>query len=49
MTREQRERLEEERWRLENNFGQGSFRDGQTRQRIEEINRRLFADRVQSE
>jgi hypothetical protein len=44
MTRERRERLETERWELENSFGFSSFSDGQTRQRIEEITRQLFAD-----
>lgn len=36
-----RERLENERWMRENNYGLGSFHDGQNRQRIEEIDRQL--------
>jgi hypothetical protein len=36
-----REKLEDERNVLDNSFGHGSFKDGQTRQRIEEIDREL--------
>jgi hypothetical protein len=36
-------RLEQERWRLQNQFGRGAFEDGRLRERIEAIDRALQA------
>jgi hypothetical protein len=36
-------RLEQERWRLQNQFGRGAFEDGRLRERIEAIDRALLA------
>ena len=38
---DRRERLETERWQLENSYGNGPWHDGLIRQRIERIDREL--------